>query len=179
MVMNIGEAAARSGLPAKTIRYYGDIGLVDASGRRENGYRDYDEQDLHLLKFVQRARSLGFTVEECRELLDLYRDRSRASADVKALARRRIGDIERKIDELRDMQATLQHLIERCHGDDRPECPILADLAGGEDVHRGENLANQWWPRNVVIPQKDIRVSANINPFFQGSPLGLLETSGC
>ena len=130
--MNIGEVATKSGLPAKTIRYYEDIGLVEASARRENGYRDYDEQDLNLLKFVQRARSLGFTVEECRELLDLYRDRSRASADVKALAIRRIGDIERKIAELQAMQATLEHLIDKCHGDDRPDCPILDDLSGGE-----------------------------------------------
>lgn len=130
--MNIGEVATKSGLPAKTIRYYEDIGLVEASARRENGYRDYDEQDLHLLKFVQRARSLGFTVEECRELLDLYRDRSRASGDVKALAIRRIGDIERKIAELQGMQATLEHLIDKCHGDDRPDCPIIDDLSGKE-----------------------------------------------
>lgn len=130
--MNIGEVATKSGLPAKTIRYYEDIGLVEASARRENGYRDYDEQDLNLLKFVQRARSLGFTVEECRELLDLYRDRSRASADVKALAIRRIGDIERKIAELQGMQATLEHLIDKCHGDDRPDCPIIDDLSGKE-----------------------------------------------
>ena len=128
--MNIGEAAAKSGLPAKTIRYYEDIGLVEASTRRENGYRDYDEQDLHLLKFVQRARSLGFTVEECRDLLDLYRDRSRASADVKALAIHRIGDIERKIAALQGMQATLEHLIDKCQGDDRPDCPIIDDLSG-------------------------------------------------
>ncbi len=131
--MNIGEAAAKSGLPAKTIRYYEDIGLVEASARKDNGYRDYDEQDLYLLKFVQRARSLGFSVEECRELLDLYGNRSRASADVKALAIRRIADIERKIAELQGMQATLQHLIDKCHGDNRPDCPILDDLSG-EDM---------------------------------------------
>ncbi len=131
--MNIGEASSKSGLPAKTIRYYEDIGLVEASARRDNGYRDYSEQDLYLLKFVQRARSLGFTVEECRELLDLYGNRSRASADVKALAIGRIADIERKITELQGMQATLQHLIDKCHGDDRPDCPILDDLSG-EDM---------------------------------------------
>lgn len=101
--MNIGEVATKSGLPAKKIRYYEDIGLVEASARRENGYHDYDEQDLRLLKFVQRARSLGFTVEKYRELLDLYRDRSRASAGVKALAIRRIGDIECKITELQGL----------------------------------------------------------------------------
>ncbi len=136
--MNIGEAA-KSGLPAKTIRYYEDIGLVEASARKKNGYRDYDEQDLNLLKFVQRARSLGFTVEECRELLDLYRDRSRASADVKALAIRRIGDIERKIASLQGMQATLEDLIDKCHGDDRPECPIIDDLSGGDITSRQVN----------------------------------------
>lgn len=137
--MNIGEVASKSGLPAKTIRYYEDIGLVEASGRKENGYRDYDEQDLNHLKFVQRARSLGFTVEECRELLDLYRDRGRASADVKALAIRRIGDIERKIAELQGMQATLEDLIDKCHGDDRPECPIIDDLSGRDITSRRVN----------------------------------------
>ncbi|MEM7042339.1 MAG: Cu(I)-responsive transcriptional regulator [Pseudomonadota bacterium] len=129
--MNIGEAAARSGLPAKTIRYYGDIGLVEASHRLANGYRDYDEQDLHRLKFVQRARSLGFTVEECRELLGLYQDRDRASADVKTIAERRIADIRRKVDELKAMETTLVRLAEYCHGDQRPDCPILDDLAAG------------------------------------------------
>ena len=128
--MNIGEVADRSGLPAKTIRYYEDIGLVTPSSRKANGYRDYDEQDLNLLKFVQRSRSLGFTVEECRELLDLYRDQDRASADVKAIAQSRIADIRRKIAELKGMEATLTDLVEHCHGNDRPDCPILDDLAG-------------------------------------------------
>jgi Cu(I)-responsive transcriptional regulator len=132
--MNIGEAAARSGLPAKTIRYYGDIGLVVPSHRRANGYRDYDEQDLHRLKFVQRSRSLGFSVEECRELLDLYRDNARASADVKQLAQKRIADIRRKIEELKAMEVTLVRLAEHCQGDHRPDCPILDDLATGGDL---------------------------------------------
>ncbi len=127
--MNIGEAATKSGLPAKTIRYYEDIGLVQPKRRRANGYRDYDEQDLHLLTFVQRARSLGFTVEQCRELLDLYRDRGRASADVKSIAQARIADIRRKVAELKSMEATLVQLVDHCHGDGRPECPILDDLA--------------------------------------------------
>lgn len=127
--MNIGEAARRSGLPAKTIRYYEDIGLVVPSGRRENNYRDYAEEDVRLLQFVARARSLGFTVENCRDLLSLYRDRHRASADVRALASARILDIEQKIQELEAMKATLQDLVARCHGDDRPDCPILNDLA--------------------------------------------------
>jgi len=128
--MNIGEAATRSGLPAKTIRYYGDIGLVTPSQRQANGYRDYDEQDLHRLTFVQRARSLGFSVEECRELLDLYRDRSRASADVKRLAEKRIADIQQKITDLKDMESTLTNLVNHCQGNARPNCPILDNLAG-------------------------------------------------
>lgn len=131
--MNIGDAAERSGLPAKTIRYYEDIGLVVAA-RRANGYRDYDEQHLHKLRFVQRARSLGFSVDECRSLLSLYEDKRRASADVKALAEGRLDDIDRKIDELRSMRAALAKLVEACHGDARPDCPIIEDLASDADA---------------------------------------------
>jgi len=127
--MNIGEAAKRSGLTAKTIRFYEDIGLVPAAGRDANGYRRYGEREVHLLHFVHRARSLGFSVDDCRELIALYHDRDRASADVKALALARVRDIERKIEELTAMKATLEHLAERCHGDARPDCPILDDLA--------------------------------------------------
>jgi MerR family copper efflux transcriptional regulator len=127
--MNIGEAARQSGLPAKTIRFYEDIGLVLPEARRANGYRDFGERDVHELRFVARARSLGFSVQQCRALLDLYRDRDRASAEVKAIAEARMADIDRKIEELRAMKTTLAYLIERCHGDDRPDCPILDDLA--------------------------------------------------
>ena len=127
--MNIGEAAKKTGLTTKTIRFYEDIGLVPAAGRDPNGYRRYGEHEVNQLRFVHRARSLGFSVEDCRELLALYGDRERASADVKALAVARIRDIERKIEELEAMKATLQHLAERCHGDERPHCPILEDLA--------------------------------------------------
>jgi Cu(I)-responsive transcriptional regulator len=127
--MNIGQAASRSGLPAKTIRYYEDIGLVTAA-RRANGYRDYDETLVHKLQFVQRARSLGFAIEDCRSLLSLYEDQNRASARVKDLAEERLADIDRKIAELKSMRATLARLTAACHGDDRPACPILADLAG-------------------------------------------------
>ncbi|MDP8971389.1 MAG: Cu(I)-responsive transcriptional regulator, partial [Actinomycetota bacterium] len=129
--MNIGEAAALSGLPTKTIRYYEEIGLVRPAQRAENGYRDYDETDVRMLNFLQRARSLGFGIEDCRELLALYRDRGRASADVKAIALRRVGDIDRKIAELQTIRAALVELAERCHGDERPACPVLDDLAGG------------------------------------------------
>lgn len=127
--MNIGEVARRSGLPAKTLRYYESIGLVAPSGRAANGYRDYSEQDMRLLQFVARARRLGFSIEDCRDLLSLYRDQRRASADVKALAEARILEIERKIQELEGMRATLRELVDRCRGDDRPDCPILNDLA--------------------------------------------------
>jgi len=131
--MNIGAAAERSGLPAKTIRYYEDIALVEPA-RAENGYRDYSERDVHRLRFLQRARRLGFSVAECRSLLSLYEDDTRASADVKAIALDKIDEIGRKIDELKSLRATLVTLAEHCHGDDRPDCPIIDDLAGGDEL---------------------------------------------
>ena len=130
--LTIGQAADRSGLPAKTIRFYEEIGLVHPARRRDNGYRVYGADDLHMLRFVERARRLGFSVEDCRQLLALYRDRDRASAEVKALTEQRIGDIERRIAELVAMRRTLSDLAARCHGDDRPDCPILDDLAEGD-----------------------------------------------
>jgi len=126
--MNISDAAAESGLPAKTIRYYEDIGLV-SPGRLPNGYRDYGENDLHKLRFLQRARGLGFSVEDCRVLLSLYEDRNRASADVKQIAKSHLSEIERKIAELQSLRDTLSDLVQSCHGDDRPNCPIINDLA--------------------------------------------------
>ena len=130
-MMNIGNAAAASGLPAKTIRYYEDIGLVRPS-RSANGYRDYSGADVHKLVFLARARSLGFTIEDCRSLLSLYEDRDRASADVKALALEKVAAMDRKISELRSLRSTLATLAERCQGDDRPDCPIISDLAGDD-----------------------------------------------
>ncbi|MBK1625318.1 Cu(I)-responsive transcriptional regulator [Afifella marina] len=127
--MNIGDAAQASGLPPKTIRYYEDIGLVQPD-RRGNNYRDYSDTHVHNLQFLARARSLGFSIEECRQLLSLYGDRCRASGDVKAIAIRHISEIERKIAELQAMHDTLSSLVEACHGDHRPDCPILKDLAG-------------------------------------------------
>jgi MerR family transcriptional regulator, copper efflux regulator len=127
--MNIGTAAEQSGLPAKTIRYYEDIGLLKA-GRAGNGYRDYSAQDVHRLRFVQRSRSLGFSVEECRQLLSLYGDSHRESADVKALAKAKLAEIDRKLEELAGLRDTLRHLVEHCHGDHRPDCPIIDGLAG-------------------------------------------------
>lgn len=130
--MNIGSAAQRCRLPPKTIRYYEEIGLV-RPGRADNGYRDYSSEDVHRLRFVQRARSLGFTIEECRVLLSLYDDEGRASADVKALAEDKLAEIERKIAELNSLKGTLRALAENCHGDERPQCPIIDDLAGVND----------------------------------------------
>ena len=127
--MNIGEAARQSDLPAKTIRYYEDIDLVKPS-RSGNGYRDYSETDVHRLRFLQRSRSLGFTIEECRLLLSLYEDDQRASSDVKAVANQKIDQIDQKIKELKSLKKTLSALAENCHGDDKPDCPIIDDLAG-------------------------------------------------
>ena len=130
--MNIGQAAELSKLPPKTIRYYEDIKLV-RPGRGENGYRQYSEKDIHRLRFVQRARSLGFSIEECRMLLSLYQDKDRASSDVKTLALDKVGEIDRKIVELQSLRMTLSSLAEKCHGDDKPDCPIIDDLAGMND----------------------------------------------
>ncbi|MDW6026050.1 Cu(I)-responsive transcriptional regulator [Mesorhizobium sp. BAC0120] len=131
--MNIGDAAERSGLPAKTIRYYEDIRLVKPA-RGENGYRDYSSEDVHRLRFLQRARGLGFSVEECRQLLSLYADKRRESADVKAVAEAKLIEIDRKIAELVSLQKTLRHLVHACHGDERPDCPILDELSGSDPV---------------------------------------------
>ena len=131
--MNIGEAARRSGLPAKTIRFYEEIGLIQPGRRQDNGYRDYDQRDVHVLRFLAHARALGFGVDRCRELLALYADRERASGDVKRIALEHIADIDRRIAELQGMKATLERLAERCHGDDRPDCPILEGLASARD----------------------------------------------
>lgn len=127
--MNIGDVSTRTGLPAKTIRYYEDINLIKPM-RDDNGYRRFRDQDVHKLNFLGRARALGFTIEDCRTLLALYEDETRASADVKQVARDHLVQIETKISDLNAMRDTLSHLIEACAGDDRPDCPILRDLGG-------------------------------------------------
>jgi len=129
--MNIGQAARQSGLSAKMIRYYELIGLLKAATRTDSGYRVYGPDELHTLAFIKRSRDLGFSLEEVGKLLTLWQDRQRASADVKALARQHIDDLNRKIDELATLRDTLQELVEHCHGDHRPDCPILKDLASG------------------------------------------------
>jgi MerR family transcriptional regulator, copper efflux regulator len=128
--MNIGTASERSGVPPKTIRYYESIGLIRPADRRDNNYRDYSEADIQTLRFISRARGLGFSVKEVGALLTLWHDKKRASHHVKELALRHVEDIDRKIEELEGMRRTLVSLTERCHGDDRPDCPILEDLAG-------------------------------------------------
>lgn len=127
--MNIGDVADVSGLPPKTIRYYEDIGLVKPA-RGTNGYRDFDDRDARKLSFLARARSLGFSIEDCRTLVSLYEDRTRASADVKRLALTHLDRIAEKIAELETLRGTLETLVSRCHGDDHPDCPILDGLSG-------------------------------------------------
>ena len=128
--MQIGTIAQKSGVPAKTIRYYESIGLIRPAPRTDGGYRSFDDRDLQTLRFIQRARSLGFTVKDVENLLALWRDQNRASSQVKSLAQRHVDRIEGKIAELQSMRRTLDHLIEMCHGDERPDCPILDDLGG-------------------------------------------------
>lgn len=136
--MNIGTVAERSGVPPKTIRYYESVGLIQPAARRPNGYRTYSPVDMRTLNFIKRARSLGFPVEEVRDLLDLWRDKTRTSAAVKALASRNLKALDRKIEELRSMRRTLADLVKRCQGDARPDCPILDDLGDGEEAQGGQ-----------------------------------------
>ena len=125
--MNIGDVSKRAGLPAKTIRYYEEIGLVTPL-RDTNGYRSFRERDIHKLAFLGRARALGFTIEDCRTLLALWDDQDRASADVRAIAKEHLAQIEAKIADLQTIRDTLSHLVRECAGDQRPDCPILETL---------------------------------------------------
>ncbi len=126
--MNIGKAADASGVSAKMIRYYELIGLIAPVRRTGSGYRDYRDEDVHVLRFIRRARDLGFSVDDIGGLLALWQDKQRASADVKQIAMGHVAALRRKIAELQGMVDTLQALASHCHGDDRPDCPILADL---------------------------------------------------
>jgi MerR family copper efflux transcriptional regulator len=131
--MNIGAAAGASGVTAKMIRHYEAIGLLRPAPRRPNDYRDYGERDVHELRFIKRARRLGFSMDEIGALLMLWRDRARPSREVRRIAEAHVGDLEARIVEMQAMAKTLRELVRACHGDDRPDCPILDDLATGEN----------------------------------------------
>lgn len=139
MAMQIGEAARATGVSAKMIRHYEAIGLIPSADRRSSNYRDYDVQDLHRLGFVRRARDLGFSIDEIRDLLKLWADTTRSSKDVKALALGHIAELEGKIALLNEMRTTLRHLAYACDGDHRPDCPIIKSLEGSLPVGRGRH----------------------------------------
>ena len=147
--MNIGEAAKLTGVSAKMIRYYEQTGLIPPANRTESGYRDYSERDVHLLSFVRRARDLGFSVEVIGELLELWTDDARRSADVRQLAQGHLGNLRRKIEELEAMSKTLETLIDSCSGDHRPDCPIIADLEKSD----GQNASRAPKPRQGAVGQ--------------------------
>ena len=132
--MNIGQAAAASGVSAKMIRYYESIGIINAVTRTEAGYRVYSDADVHTLRFIRRARDLGFSVERITNLLALWQDRSRASAEVKRIAQAHVVELEQKMRELAEMADTLRHLAKNCHGDHRPDCPIINELSQGKEA---------------------------------------------
>lgn len=129
--MNIGEIAKLSELPTKTVRYYADVGLVKAVGRSASGYRTYDEKTLRKLIFVRRSRAMGFSIEECRKLLGLYEDQSRASVEVRTIAKQHLVEIDKKLEDLKKLQKELSLLVSTCKGDNRPDCPILDALGRG------------------------------------------------
>ena len=135
--MNIGEAASASGVSAKMIRYYEETGLIPPAARSASGYRTYGPREVQLLRFIRRARDLGFPMDRVTALLALWQDRSRASADVKRLAEAQVQALQDRIHEMQAMQDTLQHLVQACAGDSHPDCPILADLGGGAKGRAG------------------------------------------
>ncbi|MGN6358254.1 MAG: Cu(I)-responsive transcriptional regulator [Novosphingobium sp.] len=131
--MKIGELSAATGVSERMIRHYEKIGLIPPADRRASGYREYEPRDVNTLRFIRRSRDLGFPIEEIGRLLSLWHDRDRASADVKALALSRAAELERKAQELEEMRRSLMDLANRCHGDERPDCPILGELEGAAE----------------------------------------------
>ena len=156
--MNIGEASSASGVSTKMIRYYESIGLIPEATRSESGYRLYSDVDVHTLRFIRAARDLGFSVEQIEELLVLWRDRSRASADVKRLALDHVEELELKIEDLRQMVHTLKHLADHCRGDERPYCPIIDTLA---DSHapQAEPVKTPRFGRHGVNSARHVRAT--------------------
>jgi MerR family transcriptional regulator, copper efflux regulator len=152
--MNIGQAAEASGVSAKMIRYYESIGLAPTPARTEAGYRVYSENNVHTLGFIRRARDLGFSVEQIAELVALWRDRDRASSDVKRIALEHVEVLERKARELQEMAASLKHLAKHCHGDDRPECPIVDSLADGSVRGTNTHSASKFGAANVRVTRQ-------------------------
>lgn len=138
--INIGEAARVSGVSAKMIRHYEDIGLIPKAARTMSGYRVYSGSDLHILSFIRQARNLGFSIERIRDLLSLWQNKDRASQEVKALAMSHLNELDERILELQEIRRSIAHLADHCHGDERPECPILDGLATGQD--QGSNDGN-------------------------------------
>jgi Cu(I)-responsive transcriptional regulator len=128
-LMNIGEAAKASGVSAKMIRHYESVGLFPEAHRTDSGYRQYSDKEVSTLRFIRQSRDLGFSIEQIRELLGLWQNRRRPSRQVKALAQAHIQELDQKLQELQTMKATLEHLVQCCNGDDRPDCPIIESLA--------------------------------------------------
>lgn len=159
--MNIGKAAAESGISAKMIRYYESIGLIATALRTDAGYRDYSDEDVQTLRFLRRARDLGFSVEQMTELLALWRDRGRASADVKQVALRHVDELERKAGELREMSRSLKHLADNCQGNDRPNCPIIDDLAHDMAVEEAPQVGRPRFGAIGIEPDRSRRSSVS------------------
>ena len=152
--MNIGEASRASGVSPKMIRHYESLGLIPPAARSDAGYRRYSANDVHLLAFIARARDLGFSIAEIAQLVGLWQDRTRPSAKVKALALEQVARLERKVRELQEMKATLQRLAASCHGDDRPECPILESLASGGEASSARRASAASDPAATLNPNR-------------------------
>ena len=150
MRFNIGEAASRSGVSAKMVRHYESLGLLPSVNRTESGYRQYSEKEVHTLRFIKRSRDLGFGMAEIAELLKLWQNRRRSSAEVRRIASRHVADLDQRIAEMEEMRRTLQHLIECCHGDQRPACPILDELEAGEAQGKHARELPQRGPRHAL-----------------------------
>lgn len=158
-MLNIGQAAAASGVSAKMIRHYEEMGLLPAARRTDSGYRQYGRADVQMLRFVRRARDLGFPIERIRDLLGLWQNRKRPSRQVQTLARAHIQELDAKLQELQAMKASLEHLVRCCHGDERPECPIIEALADpGMGLEGG--AGTQARPGILAVARRRVRAAA-------------------